>query len=85
MKRDFTFGKDLRELPIVCQDRGSYWHYSEEMDIYYRVYPSGNYSLIMGKYLPDPKELLENRPDKAPTKATVALWEHHSKIVFAQP
>lgn len=76
MKRDYTFGKDLRKLPIVCQDRGSYWHYCEERDIYYRVYPSGNYSLIMGQYLPDPAELVVTRPDKKPSPATVSLWEH---------
>lgn len=80
MKRDYTFGRDIRKLPIVCQDRGSYWHYDKERDIYYRVYQGGSYSLIMGQYLPDPAEIEAVRPDRKPTAATYLLWQHRNSI-----
>lgn len=86
---------DIKELPIVCQDEGnSYWHYHAEKDCYYRLYKGGDYSLIYGKYLPDPEKLWNNRIDRIrstqgrtdidavkPSPATYALWEHRKKTI----
>jgi hypothetical protein len=88
---------DIKSLPIVCQDVNSYWHYDAEKDAYYRLYKGGDFSFIYGKYLPDPKELWDNRVSRIltthgrtdvaavkPTAATYSLWEHRKNTIAAE-
>lgn len=76
-------------MEFVCNDTEGDWYFFLEEKKYKRILNGNVGAKISGKYLADPKYLLERRltlypnariEDIKPSDATVKLWEHWKNV-----